>query len=52
MTKTFNCGLGAVLVVAKQHESAVLEQLNVLGEKAVTVGKVTLHTEGLAVSYA
>ena len=48
MAKTFNCGLGAVLVVAKQQESAVLEQLNFLGEKAATVGRVTLHTEGLA----
>ena len=46
MAKTFNCGIGAVLVVAKGDEDGVLEMLQAAGEKPVNIGAVIPHMEG------
>lgn len=37
MSRTFNCGIGFVLVVGAQHQSAVLERLSADGEKDARV---------------
>ena len=42
MARTFNCGIGMVLVVAKDKVEAVLNNLKEAGESAVyTLGEVT-----------
>ena len=46
MAKTFNCGIGAVLVVAKGDENGVIEMLQAAGEKPVNIGAVIPHMEG------
>ena len=38
MLRTFNCGLGGVLIVAKKYEEVVLENLKEAGESAFLVG--------------
>ncbi|WP_397419964.1 phosphoribosylformylglycinamidine cyclo-ligase [Phenylobacterium sp.] len=40
MRRTFNCGLGLVLVVAPEDAGAVLSGLTAAGEEAVVVGEV------------
>ena len=41
MARTFNCGVGAVLVVGKEVASAVLEELKASNEQAWIIGSVT-----------
>ena len=41
MARTFNCGVGAVLVIGKEVASAVLEQLKASNEQAWIIGSVT-----------
>ena len=45
MARTFNCGLGGVLVVAKEQQDAVLESLRKSGERAWHVGEVIAAAE-------
>ena len=40
MLKTFNCGIGMVLCVAKDHVDAVLAQLESSGESAFIIGDI------------
>jgi phosphoribosylformylglycinamidine cyclo-ligase len=40
MLKTFNCGIGMVVCVAKENADAVLEQLNNSGESAFVIGDI------------
>lgn len=40
MLVTFNCGIGMVVCVAKEHEQATLDLLSGLGEKVFTIGRV------------
>jgi phosphoribosylformylglycinamidine cyclo-ligase len=40
MYKTFNMGIGLVLVVAKGDAETAVRKLNRLGEKAFIIGKV------------
>jgi phosphoribosylformylglycinamidine cyclo-ligase len=40
MVRTFNCGIGMILVVRQSDEGAVLERLSQLGESPFTIGKV------------
>jgi phosphoribosylformylglycinamidine cyclo-ligase len=46
MERTFNCGLGMVLIMAKDHASAALEMLRVLGVEAYEVGSIVERKEG------
>ena len=41
MARTFNCGVGAVLVIGKEVASAVLQQLKASNEQAWIIGSVT-----------
>jgi len=40
MYRTFNCGIGMVVVVGKHDEAAALEQLNAAGERATVIGTI------------
>jgi phosphoribosylformylglycinamidine cyclo-ligase len=40
MYRTFNCGVGMVLVVDNKHQQACLKKLNELGEKAWVIGEI------------
>lgn len=45
MARTFNCGVGAVLIVAKDTASSVMEHFKVTEAQAWVIGKVTECTE-------
>jgi len=48
MSRTFNCGIGFVLIVDKQHVSSVLDQLREAGEPgAVVIGSVISPATGI-----
>ena len=40
MLRTFNNGIGMILIVSKEIEQSVLKRLNGLGEKSYSIGKV------------
>ena len=40
MYRTFNCGVGMVLIVDKQHQQSSLDKLTELGEQAWVIGEV------------
>jgi phosphoribosylformylglycinamidine cyclo-ligase len=46
MFKTFNCGIGMVLVVAEGEADRVLKKLKRLGEKASVIGEVRKRRRG------
>ena len=45
MVRTFNCGIGAVLIVGQDTATSVMEHLSALNEKAWIIGKVTENRE-------
>ena len=45
MARTFNCGIGAVLIVEKDAAAAVMEHLKASEEQAWIIGKVVQHVE-------
>ena len=46
MYRTFNCGIGMVLVVDSKNSSKVLRRLKTLGEKAYLIGEVSKKKRG------
>lgn len=46
MCRTFNCGIGMVLVVDSKIVDDVMQQLNALGESAHIIGEVAVRDEG------
>ena len=50
MYRTFNCGLGMVVVLPAQHAAAAVEFLNARGERAQVVGEVRAGTRGVIIS--
>ena len=40
MAKTFNCGIGGVLIVEKSIANQIVEQLRSSGEEAALIGHV------------
>ena len=51
MYKTFNCGVGMVLVVSSEELNTALSILNKLGEKAWHIGKIEEQSDGEQVSF-
>jgi phosphoribosylformylglycinamidine cyclo-ligase len=45
MFRTFNCGIGMVLIVAQEATDDILERLRGLGEKAFLMGEVRTGNE-------
>jgi phosphoribosylformylglycinamidine cyclo-ligase len=45
MWRTFNCGIGMVAIVSKDHSAAVKTQLEASGETVFAIGEVTPRTE-------
>lgn len=41
LARTFNCGVGMVLIVSPADEAAVIEQLRAAGETAFSLGTLT-----------
>lgn len=48
MYRTFNCGIGMVVIVAKEHVSAALTLLAEAGETVFEIGKIRLQQAGEA----
>jgi phosphoribosylformylglycinamidine cyclo-ligase len=46
MYKTFNMGIGMVLVVAENETEEIMDRLNGMNEKAWNIGKITACPEG------
>ena len=40
MLRTFNCGIGLILVVPAASEQAIIARLTALGEPALTIGVI------------
>lgn len=51
LLRTFNCGIGAVLIVDKVHEEEILKILSEEQESAVTVGYVFNKTGGSPIMF-
>lgn len=45
--RTFNCGLGMVLIISKEHEKQVLDHLKSFGENASSIGCVKFQAKGM-----
>ena len=50
LLRTFNCGLGMVVVVAPEQASAVLDVLNRHGEQSFIVGKICTGSRGVVIA--
>jgi len=48
MYRVFNCGIGMVVVVAREHAQQAIEILNGAGEQATLIGSIRPRTEGEA----
>ncbi|MBB3310880.1 phosphoribosylformylglycinamidine cyclo-ligase [Rhizobium sp. BK196] len=46
MLRTFNCGIGMIVVVAEENVAAVSQALEAEGEKVVTLGRMVARAEG------
>ena len=40
MMRTFNCGVGMILVIAERDEEAVIDLLHATGEKPFVIGEI------------
>jgi phosphoribosylformylglycinamidine cyclo-ligase len=48
MHRVFNCGIGMVVIVARENVQQALALLNAAGEKAVEIGRIEARTDGEA----
>lgn len=51
MLKTFNCGVGMILVVEKRHQQQILETLRLAGEQAMVIGSIQSSQGSASVRY-
>ncbi len=51
MFRTFNCGIGFVLIVRAKDEAPVKKALKTLGEKPYTIGEISKKGRGAEVEY-
>ena len=50
MLRTFNCGIGMVLVCAAEHFDMVTKTLNDAGETVIQIGRITLRSGDTAIT--
>ncbi|MFZ2542259.1 MAG: AIR synthase-related protein, partial [Gallionella sp.] len=43
MYRTFNCGIGMVVIIAMSDADAALAQLNAAGERATVIGEIRIR---------
>ena len=48
MHRVFNCGIGMVVIVAREHVQQALQVLHAAGEKAVEIGRIEARMDGEA----
>lgn len=48
MQRTFNCGIGMVVIVPAEQQQAALESLKTSGEQAFVIGKINKHNNAEA----
>jgi phosphoribosylformylglycinamidine cyclo-ligase len=48
MHRVFNCGIGMVVVVAREHVQQALQLLHAAGEKAIEIGRIEPRADGEA----
>jgi phosphoribosylformylglycinamidine cyclo-ligase len=49
MHRTFNCGIGMVVIVAQQHAQQALQLLSASGERATIIGEIRAGTSGVVI---
>jgi len=52
LLRTFNCGVGMAVMVARGSEATAISALEAAGERAWVLGEVVAHTAGERVSFA
>jgi phosphoribosylformylglycinamidine cyclo-ligase len=52
MLRTFNCGIGMIIVVAREHADAVRASLEVQGERVSRIGEVITATPSSRIVYS
>jgi phosphoribosylformylglycinamidine cyclo-ligase len=50
MYRTFNCGIGMVAIVPKEHAQTAVDLLNARGEKASVIGEIRNGTNGVVIN--
>jgi phosphoribosylformylglycinamidine cyclo-ligase len=50
MYRTFNCGIGMIAIVPKEHAQTAVDLLNARGEKASVIGEVRKGANGVVIN--
>ncbi|MGH8269763.1 MAG: AIR synthase-related protein, partial [Steroidobacteraceae bacterium] len=50
MYRTFNCGIGMIVVVSKEHARQAVELLTARGESAQVIGEIRPGTRGVVIT--